>query len=183
MSWIFGDLRPLSYGLIMADPPWSYDLWSEKGMKKSAMAQYETMSDDAIAALPVHELARGDCVLWLWATAPKLDVAMTVMRAWGFKYRTFGAWDEERWGTGYIMRSVAEPFLIGTIGKPQFDGRSVPNVIRGGARQHSRKPEQAYQVAEKFAPRAFCCELFARQSRKGWATWGNEATKFDEVAA
>lgn len=184
MTWPFGILRPLSYGLIMADPPWSYDLWSEKGMKKSAMAQYACMSDQDVCDLPVGQLARGDAVLWLWATAPKLDVTFRVMTAWGFKYRTFGTWDKVRWGTGYIMRSVAEPFLIGTIGKPVFDGRSIPNIIRGGAREHSRKPEQAYEIAERLVPRT-CnrLDLFSRASRPGWDAWGNEAGKFDAAAA
>jgi N6-adenosine-specific RNA methylase IME4 len=180
-GWPFGHLRPLSYGMIMADPPWHFELRSEKGAKKSAAAQYETMSDEVIAALPVNMLARGDAVLWLWATAPKLDVAFQVMRAWGFRYRSFGAWDKARWGTGYVLRSVCEPYLIGTIGKPALDGRNIPNIIRGGAREHSRKPDEAFRIAERLAPREFRCELFSRQSRHGWDAWGSEASKFDDV--
>ncbi|MGY2052943.1 MT-A70 family methyltransferase [Methylobacterium sp. JK268] len=183
MTWPFDPLPPLSFGLLMVDPPWAYDLWSVKGMKKSAMAQYACMSDEAICALPVGHLARGDAVLWLWATGPKLDVAFRVMAAWGFNYRTFGTWDKQRWGTGYIMRSVAEPFLIGTMGRPTFDGRSIPNIIRGGAREHSRKPEQAFAIAERLVPDAYRCELFSRQSRAGWATWGAESGLFDSTPA
>lgn len=182
-AWPFGDLRPLSFGLIMADPPWLYELRSKKGEAKSPQAQYECMTDDEICALPVGMLARGDAVLWLWATAPKLLSAARVMAAWGFEYRTMGVWDKKRWGTGYIMRSVGEPYLIGTMGRPRFDGAGIPNIIRGGARQHSRKPEIAYETAERLVPDAFCLDLFSRQTRPGWTAWGREVGKFDPVTA
>ena len=180
--WPFGDLAPGAYGLIMADPPWLFDLYSAKGEAKSANAQYACMDIEAIRRLPIAELASRDCVLWLWATWPLLPEAIATIARWGFTYKTGGAWDKQRWGTGYLMRSVCEPFLIATKGHPRVDGRSVPNLIEESRREHSRKPELAYELAERMAGDVDRLEVFSRTPRAGWSTWGDEASKFVEVA-
>ena len=186
--WPFGDMRPLSYDLICADPPWDFANFSAKGEAKNAKAQYECMSLDAIKALPVGSLAGRDCVLWLWATNPMLPQAIDVLRAWGFNYAAAGHWSKktktgkQAFGTGYILRCAGEPFLIGTMGEPKCS-RSVRSVIEAVVREHSRKPEEAYAAAEKLYPRAANrADLFSRQRRPGWHSWGFEADKF-EVAA
>lgn len=177
--WPFEPLRPLSFDFIMADPPWLYKMRSKKGEAKSPQAHYKCMTDEEIYDLPIGMLARGDAALMLWATAPKLDVAMRAMKIYGFTYKTFGVWDKKRWGTGYIHRSVAEIYLIGTVGRPSFNGAGVPNLIRETARENSRKPEIAYTTAERLMPHAFRLDLFSRQTRPGWVNWGDESTKFD----
>ncbi len=177
-GWPWGALEPMTYDLIMADPPWRFELDTAEGEAKSAQAQYGCMSIDDIAALPVAGLARADCLLWLWATAPLLDQQIAVMRRWGFTFKSAGAWDKRRWGTGYVWRSRAEFVLLGTIGKPSIDGRAVCNLIEGGARRHSEKPVAAYLQAERMMPAARRLELFSRTNRKGWDVWGNEAGKF-----
>lgn len=186
MSWPFSDLRPLSYDLIMADPPWSFHLWSAKGEAKSAQAQYACMSIADIKALPVSQLARGDSLLWLWCTWPLLREAIETVDAWGFKYVTGGAWAKRTkhgkaaFGTGYRLRSACEPFLIGTIGNPDTT-RSVRNLIDGLAREHSRKPDEAFAMAEQLMPKAFRVELFSRQRRPGWDSWGNQTDAFETM--
>lgn len=186
--WPFGALRPLSYGLIMADPPWSFDNYSKAGERKNAKHHYDCMPLDAIKALPVHQLAGGDCLLWLWATNPMLREAFDVLDAWGFTFKTAGTWVKQTrhgklaFGTGYVLRSANEPFLIGTIGNPKTSG-SVRSVVEGPVREHSRKPEESFAAAEALVPDVFRLELFSRQSRPGWDTWGNQADKFDEAAA
>jgi N6-adenosine-specific RNA methylase IME4 len=183
-GWPFGDLEPWSYDLIMADPPWRFELWSEAGEGKSAQAQYATMGLDAIAGLPVGELAAPDCLLWLWATAPMLPQALVVIERWGFRYVTMGFWakrtrhDKAAFGTGYVLRSAGEPFLIGKRGDP-VTTRGVRNVVMGRVREHSRKPDEAYAAAEKLMPEARRVELFSRERRPGWAAWGNETGKFN----
>ncbi len=180
-NWPFGDLRPGGYGLIMADPPWLFKLHSEKGEEKSAQAQYDCMAIEDIQALPVGELASRDCMLWLWATWPLLTEARETVERWGFQYKTGGAWDKRRWGTGYIMRSRCEPFLIATRGTPKINGKSVPNLVDEKRRQHSQKPDQAYQMAERMVPRVGRLELFSRTSRAGWDAWGDEAGSLDHT--
>ncbi len=190
MTWPFGDLTPLAYGAIMADPPWRYMLWSDKGAGKSAARHYDTMNLDELKALPVHMLARGDCLLWLWATAPMLPVAIEVMAAWRFKFITAGAWAKRsradrawQFGTGYVLRSAAELFLIGAIGEPRLTSNSVRNLVVAPVREHSRKPDKAYDDLIALTEGQRRCELFARQQRDGFEAWGNEVGKFEAVEA
>lgn len=188
MTWPFGDLAPMSYDLIMADPPWDFETWSDKGRHK--LPEYATMSLAEIAALPVSHLARGDCVLFLWTTYPFLPQALNVMAAWGFRYVSGGTWLKRTkngklgFGTGYRTRSACEPWLLGTVGNP-ITSKSHRNLIEGVVRQHSRKPESAYEWCESYLPHGLRrLDLFSRQSRKGWDGWGHEVGKFDaEVAA
>lgn len=176
------------YGLIMADPPWRFENWSQAGERKNASAQYDCMGLEAIKAMPVGHWAAPDCLLWLWATNPLLPEAIEVLRAWGFNYKTAGHWSKkttgghQHFGTGYILRSAGEPFLIGTIGKPRT-ARNVRSVIEGVAREHSRKPEEAFQAAEHLCGDVPRLELFSRQERPGWDVFGNETNKFQGAAA
>lgn len=193
------ELRPYGgFDLIMADPPWSFSLRSDKGEAKSPQAQYDCMPTEDIAQLPVAAIAADDCLLWLWATNPMLPQALDVMQAWGFRFRTAGTWvkrtrhGKTAFGTGYILRSANEPFLIGVRGRP-VTSRSVRSVVESGesvadalgitiearVREHSRKPDEAFEAARRLMPDARRIELFSRETRSGWASWGMEAGKFD----
>jgi N6-adenosine-specific RNA methylase IME4 len=201
----FMALRPAGgFAFIMADPPWSYQMYSDKGHAKSPEAQYATMTPEAIKALPVELLAAPDCLLWLWAVNPMLPQAMDVLRAWGFTFKTAGTWvkrtkhGKTAFGTGYILRSANEPFLIGTRGSPKttrgtrsavfsdaaqdlMETDILPRTcvtIEAVAREHSRKPDEAFAAAEELMPDVRRIELFSRTDRAGWATWGDEAGKF-----
>lgn len=196
-AWPFGGLAPGAYDLIMADPPWTFELRSDKGEEKSPQAHYRTMTIEDIAALPVADLARSPCLLWLWATAPMLPVQIEVMRAWGFSFVTSGTWVKQTtteklfFGTGYFLRNAHEPFLLGAIGEPPLpEPRNVRSVIMGKVRQHSRKPETAYTAAENLttgfdrhkAGALRRVELFSRTNRPGWDVWGDETGKFEGIA-
>lgn len=189
-DWPFGNLRPFSYAAIIADPPWRYELHSAAGEAKAPQAHYDCMTNEDISALPVGQLASGNCLLMMWATAPMLPVALDVLNAWGFRYVTSGAWAKQsstgrKWafGTGYVLRSAAEFFIIGAVGSPEYASRSVRNLIVSPVRGHSRKPDDQYSMMEALCPKAFGVELFARQTRPGWHAWGNQTTKFDGDAA
>lgn len=184
-DWPFGHLTPLSYDVIVIDPPWSFMTWSNKGSAKGAATQYDVMSTNDIKALPISRLAQRDALLLLWATAPMLPVAVDVMQAWGFEYKSEMIWrkvtanNKTRMGTGYWCRSMHEPILIGTIGKPSKI-RAFPSIFDGIAREHSRKPEEFFDIVERHTSGMRRLELFSRQSRSCWETWGNERTKFDD---
>jgi len=191
LSAQFAALRPPGgFNLIMADPPWRFKVYSkETGLKKSPQNHYDCMTLDDIAVMPVETLAADDCVLWLWATNPMLPQAIDVLQRWGFEFKTAGTWSKRNpatnkpaFGTGYILRCASEPFLIGTRGNPKTS-RTVRTLIEGKRREHSRKPDEAFDAAVQLMPEARRLELFSRQSRPGWATWGHEAAKFDEVDA
>lgn len=191
------NLPLFSYDLVMADPPWPWAAYSELGLEKSPEAQYATMSMDDIAALRVGDLLAPGGVLFLWCTWPLIERQAAIMRGWGVAPKTGGAWAKRtasgklRWGTGYIFRSVCEPFLVGTLPGAGVRGRGITNlietiedeVIDGVAREHSRKPDEAYQRLEMLAPNARRADIFSRQRRPGWDGWGNEADKFGEVSA
>lgn len=188
-GWPFGQLQPSSYDFIMADPPWRFLTYSERGVThKGAGGQYRLMTLDDIKMLPVFKLAAPDCLLWMWATAPMLPHAIDTLRAWQFHYCTAGSWAKRtkngklRWGTGYRFRSTSEFILIGTRGKPK-SARNVPSHVDGLAREHSRKPDEAYALAERMMPNARRADLFSRQVRPGWEGFGNEIEKFEEIAA
>ena len=190
----FSKIPLFKYNLIMADPAWLFELRSDKGEKKSAQAQYDCMTIDEIRALPVQDIAAKDCLLWLWATNPMLPQALMTLEAWGFNFVTAGSWAKKtapkplkcgcerpgkyRWGTGYVLRSTNEPFLIGRVGDP--DIKPVQSGFDGLAREHSRKPEVAYKLAEKLVPNAWRLDMFSRETREGWDNFGDQADKFDE---
>ena len=184
----FIDLRPAGGAqMIMADPPWSYEMRSKAGYAKSPDAHYQTMDIAAIKSLPVEALAAPDALLWLWAVGPMLPEALAVCAAWGFTFKTAGWWvkqtknGKQTFGTGYLLRSAGEPFLIGTRGAPKVT-RSVRNTILGLAREHSRKPDEVYVEAERLMPNAQRVDLFSRQVRPGWTAWGFETEKFEAAA-
>ena len=198
MTWPFGDLRPLSYDLIVADPPWDYATWSEKGRtERSPHGQYDCMTAEEIMALPVSQLGRGDCMLKLWAVFPMLPLAIEVMKAWGFTYCAGGSWHKktahgkDQFGTGYRFRGACEPFLIGLLGDP-VSTRLERNLIvteagpgievEAKVGRHSEKPQAGFDMLDRLCPRAIRrVELFARDPRPGWDRWGREAGLSDTV--
>lgn len=185
----------MKYGAILADPPWAYAMYSEAGLARSPEAHYATMPEPDIAGLPVAHLAGPDCLLFLWSTWPHLPQALRVMQAWGFRYVTGGSWTKRTamsraaFGTGYVLRSATEPFLVGALGRPQIRSRSMRNLIEAPERipdgieairrEHSRKPVEMRELIETLLPQVFACELFAREPWSGHDIWGNEPARFE----
>jgi len=191
MTWPFGNLTQGRYGLILADPPWPYEMRSAAGYGKSPEAHYATMSVEEIAALPIDELAAPDCLLVMWSTWPHLPQALRVMRAWGFRYITGGSWTKRThdggpaFGTGFVLRTTTEPFLVGSAGSPWIGSKSERNWIEtiedafeigidAPRRQHSRKPDEMRAKCERIAPAVRRCELFAREPWPGADVWGDQ---------
>src|SRR6185312_15612435 len=157
------------------------------------------MSMEDLAALPVAELAASDAALFLWITGPFLAIGahLPLMRAWGFKPSGMGfVWiklnpraaslfflsDDVALGGGFTTRKNAEFCLIGRRGRSVRRQADVREVIIAPRREHSRKPDEIRDRIERYCAGPYV-ELFARQSRPGWSTWGAEATKFDPPAA
>ncbi|MEW9304736.1 MT-A70 family methyltransferase [Labrys neptuniae] len=200
MSFFFAPLIREHFGVIHIDPPWPYDMRSEAGYAKSPESYYDTMPVDRIAALPVGELAGPNCLLVMWSTWPHLAYAMEIMRVWGFAYKTGGAWHKKTrhgksgFGTGFILRSATEPYLVGTIGNPRIVSKSVrnvietveyvddiedfPSVIEATLREYSRKPAEMRDMLERLCPWARKVDVFAREPWAGQTVWGKEAHLF-----
>lgn len=160
------------YSVIYADPPWEY---RNSGFDESADNQYPTMPLDEICALPISDLADNTSILFLWATNPLLPDALKVIEAWGFEYMTNMAWIKDKGrGKGWFLKSKHELLLIAVkknTPHPQERPDSCFEAERGTV--HSKKPEMVYEIIESMYP-GNKIELFARNSRIGWESWGNE---------
>ena len=198
MSDLHSDLLALKgskFACISADPAWNFKSNSIAKPGRNARRHYPTMSLKEIEALPVKDVLANDAVLFLWITGPFLVLGahLPIMKAWGFKPSGMGfTWIKlrKKAGTlffdqndvamngGFTTRKNAEFCLIGKRGKSQRMDAGVREVIISPLRDHSRKPDEFVERVERYCegPRL---ELFARQSRPGWTTLGNEAGKFD----
>ena len=160
------------YDVILADPPWRYQ-FSETSTREIEN-QYPSMDLEDIKRLSIP--AADNAVLFLWATAPKLEESLQVLNAWGFTYKTCAVWDKEAQGMGYWFRGQHELLLLGVKGNfrtPNPENR-FSSVIREKRTEHSKKPERVYEIIETMFPKAKYIELFARDARPGWGAWGNE---------
>ncbi len=160
------------YQIIYADPPWRYS-FSKSGNRKIEN-HYNTMTLKEIKELKVP--ADKNCILFLWATAPKLLEAIEVLKAWGFTYKTNAVWDKEIIGMGYWFRGQHELLLVGTKGKvspPEVNFR-LSSVYREKRTRHSKKPSFYRQWIHEAFPDKTKIELFAREKADDWDCWGNE---------
>jgi len=169
------------FDVIYADPPWHYP---DSTPSRSLDRFYPTMPLEQICAMAVPPICAPDCVLFLWATSPKLAEAVAVMAAWGFDYRTCAVWVKEGIGSGYYFRQRHELLLVGVRGSP---GTPAPDarpdsVIAAPRQEHSAKPESVCGLIEAMYPHARRAELFARRTRPGWHfSWGNQIPEASHV--
>ena len=178
----------MTYPVILADPPWRYRTWKGDRGSRTAESFYNTMSTDALAALPVGDLAAADCALFLWATAPCLPDALRVLGAWGFAYKTIAfSWIKTAragapaFGLGHYTRSNVELVLLGIRGRMTPRDRGVSSVVLAPRGKHSEKPEEVRRRIERLYAGPYL-ELFARRPAAGWDTWGNEIDSTPAVA-
>lgn len=168
------DMPTTTYSVILADPPWHFDV-DNIPSNKLIKNHYPTMPTPDICKLEVP--AHDDAVLFLWVLNALLLDGLKVMESWGFKYITNFVWAKDKWGMGRWNRGQHELLLLGTRGSmPAPDPSNLSSsLIQAPRREHSRKPDEVYGVIEKMYPTAAKIELFARQARIGWDAWGKES--------
>jgi len=161
-----------TFNVIYADPPWQYDV---NFLSASPDSHYSTMKTEDICKMVIP--STDNAILFLWATNPMLEDALRVMKAWGFNYKTNIVWVKDKIGLGFYVRGQHELLLIGTKEKtqPPEESRRISSVLVAPSNGHSVKPEVAYGLIEQMYPDAHYLELFARNKREGWTSWGNEA--------
>ena len=170
---------------ILADPPWQFQNRTGKvAPEHKRLNRYSTMDLKAICDLPVAEVAQDTAHLYMWVPNALLPEGLEVMKAWGFNYKSNLIWHKIRKdggsdgrGVGFYFRNVTEILLFGTRGKnarTEAPGRSQVNMIQTRKREHSRKPDEQYDLVEACSTGPYL-ELFARGERPGWAVWGNQA--------
>ena len=157
------------YRTVYADPPWKYG----KGWGWGAEEYYPLMPLAAIKELPVSSIVTDNAHLYLWTPNSLIPIALEVMSDWGFKYKSVITWVKNRSIFGYYFKGQTEQLLFGVKGSMPVLDRCLTTVIDGRIMRHSQKPESAYQLIERASPTPRV-ELFARQTREGWDSWGLE---------
>lgn len=167
------------YHVIYADPPWRYDF--SKDNVRAIESHYPTMTVEEIKAIDVP--SDTDAVLYLWATAPKLQEGLDVMKAWGFQYKTHAIWDKGTVGMGYWFRGQHELLLVGVKGSvsPPRESARISSVIKQNKSMHSRKPDYVREMIGEWFPVGNKLEMFARRNETNlfqqgiqWDVWGNQ---------
>jgi N6-adenosine-specific RNA methylase IME4 len=183
------ELAGRKFGTILADPPWRFQNRTGKmAPEHKRLNRYGTMDLAEIKSLPVAESATDRAHLYLWVPNALLPEGLEVMRAWGFEYKSNLVWHKVRKdggsdgrGVGFYFRNVTEILLFGVRGKnvrTLAPGRTQVNLLGTRKREHSRKPDEFYDLIEacSWGPRL---EIFARGSRPGWETWGDQADEYE----
>lgn len=175
--------RGRRFETVLADPPWRFQNRTGKVAPEHVrLARYDTMTFDEIGALPVAQAVGPEAHVYLWVPNALLAEGLEVMRAWGFTYKTNLVWFKVRKdggpdgrGVGFYFRNVTEVILFGVRGSRRTlaPGRRQVNLFAERKREHSRKPEQLYDIIERCSPGPYI-ELFARHGRPGWHQWGDE---------
>lgn len=173
------------YQTILADPPWRFQNRTGKvAPEHRRLNRYQTMTLSEISALPVSSITAEKAHLYLWVPNALLPDGLSVLRAWGFEYKTNIIWEKIRKdghpdgrGVGFYFRNVTEMLLFGVKGEKNrtlAPARSQVNLIRSRKREHSRKPDEIYPLIEACSPGPYL-ELFARGVRQNWTVWGKQA--------
>lgn len=182
-------LRGEKFSTILADPPWRFQNRTGKmAPEHRRLSRYDTMDLEQIKALPVSEYLSEPAHLYLWIPNALMPQGLDVLQAWGFNYKSNIIWHKIRKdggsdgrGVGFYFRNVTEMVLFGVRGKNArtlAPGRRQVNLIASRKREHSRKPDELYDVIEACSPGKYL-ELFARGSRRQWTTWGNQAEDYE----
>lgn len=178
------------YSVIFADPPWHYNNRKTGGERKKktkfeggAMKHYSLMKDAELLAMAdfVDDLSAKNSALFLWVTFPRLDFGIQLLKAWGFRYTTaayhwvkLGKTGKLIYGPGYYTASNLESVLLGVKGSMRPAKKMTPSIIFHARMAHSQKPSIFYDKARELYPDGRALEMFARDKKPGWDTWGNE---------
>jgi N6-adenosine-specific RNA methylase IME4 len=175
------------FATVLADPPWQFVNRTGKiAPEHRRLARYGTMTLQEITDLPVNDIVQPTAHLYLWVPNALLPDGLTVMKAWGFTYKSNLVWHKIRKdggsdgrGVGFYFRNVTELILFGVRGKGArtlAPARTQVNLLASRKREHSRKPDEQYDLIESCSPGPFF-ELFARGTRTKWTSWGNQAAE------
>ena len=187
---LYPQLPKKRFDIIYADPPWDYNgkLQFDKSSKSienmdysrnifisSAVFKYPTLKTREMVRIPISEIAKDDCLLFMWSTNPHLEQAIELGRAWGFEYKTVAfVWDKMNHNPGQYTLSNCELCLVfkrGKIPKPR-GARNIQQLVKSPRKEHSEKPTEVMNAIEQMFPVQERIELFARRKTKGWAAWG-----------
>lgn len=164
----------MKYRTLYLDPPWPLQTitgFTNPKNRRPDKLPYPTMSVAEIGKLPIPDLAEPNCHLWLWTTNKFLPDGFDLLKLWGFKYMVPVHWVKPS-GLGAWWVHRTQTLLFGYKGKLDMKAKLKPNIIEANPKRHSQKPTEAYELVEAISHEARL-ELFARNTRPGWASVGN----------
>ncbi len=175
-----------SFSTILADPPWRFiNRTGKVAPEHKRLSRYNTLTTEEIGGLPVSDWASQKSHIYLWVPNALLADGLKVLQAWGFVYKSNIVWHKVRRdggsdgrGVGFYFRNVTELVLFGVRGSLRTldPGRRQVNLLATRKREHSRKPDELYDIIEACSPGPYL-ELFARYPREGWSAWGDESSE------
>jgi N6-adenosine-specific RNA methylase IME4 len=175
------------FDVVLADPPWSY--YGQQDKWAAAAKFYDLMSDEHLLELPVGDILTDKGVLFMWATAPRIDFAIDLLRAWGLTFRGIAfVWVKTKQdcltpiGAQGVRPSIVKPTSELVLAASRVKrGRPMPiadeavrQIVLAPKQEHSRKPDDIHESIDRLYPNASKIELFARRKYPGWEAWGNE---------
>jgi N6-adenosine-specific RNA methylase IME4 len=186
---VIGDQK---FGAILIDPPWQFaNRTGKMAPEHKRLRRYGTLTLEEIKSIPVGDAAKTQSHLYLWVPNALLMEGLECMKHWGFEYKTNLIWHKIRKdggpdgrGVGFYFRNTTEMVLFGVKGSLRTlePGRSQVNIIRSQKREHSKKPDELYEIIEACSPAPYL-ELFARGERKGWVQWGDQVQDYEPTWA
>lgn len=181
------NVKGVEFGTILADPPWQFvNRTGKMAPEHKRLSRYPTLKLKDIIAIPVHSVMAKKSHLYLWVPNALLAEGLDVMKGWGFTYKTNIIWHKIRKdggpdgrGVGFYFRNTTEIVLFGVKGglRTLDAGRTQVNIIKTQKREHSRKPDELYDLIESCSPGPYF-EMFARGTRQGWTQWGNQVEDY-----
>lgn len=173
----------VKYDIIVADPPWHYNGSIRRGENEKfthVTDHYPTMTNKELLELAdsIKEIAKDNSICFMWTTGPFLEFSIELLNKWGFKYSTVAfVWEKQRANMGAYTMSSCEFVILGKKGKiPKRSARNVRQFLSEKSIKHSKKPEEIMdRIDTIFSGGGISkIELFARNTRPGWDSWGNE---------
>jgi N6-adenosine-specific RNA methylase IME4 len=168
------------YDVIVCDPPWPYGTqYNSEGRR--AANPYPEMSLEEIAAdgdVEIAAKAAPDCILWLWTTHRFMRHSFPLLDRWGFADKQIVTWEKQKIGLGSWLRSKTEFCIMAVRGSPAIHLTNQSTIVHGAAREHSRKPDEFYELVESLCLGVRRYDRFTREPRAAWDGGGNQTEKF-----
>lgn len=162
------------YQCIVIDPPWNYGTKYDNQTRRVASPYPEISTEE----LKKFKLPSDDnCILWLWTTHKFLPDAFELIKIWNFEYKLTFVWDKQKMGMGAWLRCQAEFCLLGIKGNPKWNLTNERDILSVARREHSRKPNEFYELVNKLCPTKYKIDIFSREKREEWSQYGNEINK------
>lgn len=185
LAFVYGPVRlpspilpKIESQVLYADPPWAFD---NSGFDQSAAQEYPVLKPEIIenytddTGRQIRQLAKQKgSILFLWVPAAIVPEGLQILKGWGFEYKAQMVWKKDRApGIGWWVKSKHELLFIGALGSQLHPAIKFDSVFESPVTTHSKKPELVYEMIEAMYTGPYI-ELFARNTRPGWESWGNE---------